>query len=501
MIKLFGRSGADHPMADAKEARRVLDALPAQDSCKALEELAEWHESVSQSEGFRPEQRIERLLAIDDAAQGRLARLTRDYLAQSRPARFQENRMWLAAHGYWREAGLAFARAVDLFVQGAKGADAARAALPQLLVRCQRALAQQIKWMHLRYGPYDAAAWATFNKVYAFAESRKLAQTASAANPGMPGASTPQLEFLRGALFAASSPEGLLPAEIELAERLIAGLAGRFALAAAASAELPVWTDLAKAMAPQRALRPPPAAPGLRWLGAGSALAEAKALAERIRATDAVPAGLNLDPGAMPEDVLAVLEHLVLYWSPQPPERKFQRHSVQSRLSVSNGLKGVIDTLGGPGAAGAESWVIENVSAGGFGAIVPQVKGDWLRVGALVAMQPDGGSNWIVGLVRRVNKTAAQQARVGIQTLSRVPAVSQFALSGARGSAEQGVLLKGGDPASNEVRIALRPGIFAPGQNLEASRDGRQHIYMPTGIGARGEDYEIGRFREMVRDG
>ena len=501
MIKLFGRGGADHPMADAREARRMLDALPAQDPCKALEELAEWHESVSQSEGFRPEQRIERLLWIDDAAQARVVRLARDYLAQARPTRFQENRMWLAAHGYWREAGLAFARAVDLFAQGAKGAEAARPALPQLLVRCLRALAQQIKWVHLRYGPYDTAVWATFNKVYAFAEARKLAQTASTANPGISGASTPQLEFLRGALFAASSPEGLLPVEIDLAERLVTGLAGRFALATAASAALPYWTDLAKAMAPQRSLQQPPAAPGLRWLGAGAALAEAKAIAERVRATDTVPAGLNLDARAMPEEVLGVLEHLVMYWSPQPPERKFQRHNVQSRLSVSNGLKGVIDTLGGPGAGGAERWVIENVSAGGFGALVPQVKGDWLRVGALVAMQPDGGSNWLAGLVRRVNKSAGQQARVGIQTLSRVPAVSQFALSGARGTAEQGVLLKGDDPASSEVRIALRPGVFAPGQNLEATRDGRQYIYVPTGVGARGEDYEIGRFRELVRDG
>jgi hypothetical protein len=501
MIKLFGRGGADHPMADGKEARRVLDALPAQDPCKALEELAEWHDSLSQAEGFRPEQRIERLLWIDDAAQGRVARLTRDYLAQGRAPRFQENRMWLAAHGYWREAGLAYARAVDLFGQGAKGTDAARPVLPQLLVRCLRALAQQIKWMHLRYGPYDTAVWATFNNVYAFAEARKLAQTASAAHPGTPGASTPQLEFLRGALFAASSPEGLLPAEIDLAERLVAGLAGRFALAATASPDMPYWTDLGKAMPPQRALQPPPAAPGLRWLGAGAALAEAKALAERVRATNAVPAGLNLGAGDLPEEVLEVLAHLVMYWSPLAPERRFQRHSVQSRLNVINGLKGVIDALGAPEGGGAERWLIENVSAGGFGAVVPQVKGDWLRVGALVAMQPEGGSNWIVGLVRRVNKTAAQQARVGIQTLSRSPAVSQFALSGARNVAEQGVLLKSNDPASNEVRIALRPGVFAPGQNLETTRDGRQHVYLPTGAGARGEDYEIGRFRMLVRDG
>jgi hypothetical protein len=50
------------------------------------------------------------------------------------------------------------------------------------------------------------------------------------------------------------------------------------------------------------------------------------------------------------------------------------------------------------------------------------------------------------------------------------------------------------------VRIALRPGVFAPGQNLEATRGGRQHVYMPTGFGESGEDYEIGRFRELVRE-
>jgi hypothetical protein len=42
--------------------------------------------------------------------------------------------------------------------------------------------------------------------------------------------------------------------------------------------------------------------------------------------------------------------------------------------------------------------------------------------------------------------------------------------------------------------------VFAPGQNLEASRDGRQYVYQPTGFGECGEDYEIGRFRELVRE-
>ncbi len=500
MIKLFGSGGPDHPMADAKEAKRLLDELPAQDPLKALEELGHWHESVSLAEGFRPDRRIQLLLQVDDAAQGRVKKLTRDYLAPGRLSRVQEHRLWTALHGYWRQAGLAFAHSVDLFVQGAKGAEGAKPLLPQLLVRCLRALAQQIKWMHLRYGPYDTEVWGMFNRVYGYAEARNLALAVAQ------GGTTPRLEYLRGLMFSASSPEALLPAEIELAELVIAQFAPHFALAAASSAQLPYWIDISQPMAPLRAVRPPAPAAGLRCFGAGAALGEVEALADRIRATAAVPSTLNLGAPGDADEVLEVLEHLAMYWSPQPPERKHQRHSVKSRLSVTNGLQGVIETLGASSSLAfdgstAESWIVENVSAGGFGAIVSQVKGDWLRVGALVAMQPEGGSNWVVGLVRRVNKTVGQQARVGIQTLSRSPAVSQFAISGSRAvTGEQGVLLKGNDPASVEVQIALRPGVFAPGQNLEATRAGRQHVYMPIGFGERGEDYEIGRFREMVRE-
>jgi hypothetical protein len=507
MFRLIGRGKPDHPMADAVEVQRIFDALPAQDSVQALEELGSWHESVSQTEGFRPGRRIELLLAIDDAAQARVAKLTRDYLAQERPSRVVENRLWNALHGYWRHAGLSFARGVDMFTQGARGSEDARGALPPLLVRCLRALAQQIKWMYLRYGPCDEWALATFNKVYAFAEARKLDRTKTTVIAGTPAESTPQLEFLRGVMLGASSPEGLLPAQIDLAERLIAQLAGRFALSSAPAADLPYWIDLDKPMAPLRATQAAPASPGLRHVGAGSALAEVRALAERIRATDAVPAALKREPRDGPEEVLDVLEHLALYWSPQAPERRHQRHSVKSRLIVTNSLKDVIETLGGDAASlsfdgkGNESWIVENVSAGGFGAVVPQLKGDWLRVGALVAMQPEGGSNWVVGLVRRVSKNAAQQARVGIQTLSRSPAALRFAISGARsGAGELGVLLKGNDPASHEVQIAMRPGVFTPGQNLEAEREGRRCLYMPTGLSERGEDYEIARFRELVRE-
>jgi len=138
------------------------------------------------------------------------------------------------------------------------------------------------------------------------------------------------------------------------------------------------------------------------------------------------------------------------------------------------------------------------VSAGGFGAVVPQLKGDWLRVGALLALQPEGGTNWVLGLVRRVNKLAGQQARVGIETLSKMPMLLRFAVAGIASVTEQGVLMKGADAA--EARIVLKPGVFTPGQNLEMAHGGRSHIYLPQAVAERGEDYEIARFRELIKE-
>ena len=502
-MKLFGGAKPDHPLADPKEAKRVLDALPANDPVKALEELMHWMESVAAAEGFKPENRIQLLLMLDDAAQPRVRKLAKDYFAAVRPSRFQESRLWSALHGYWKQAGSAYARAVDQFVQGHKGVDAAKSLLPMLLVRTLRSFAQQVKWMQLRYGPIDLASWGVFNSVYAFAEAKQLARSNVTVYPGAAGDSTPQLEFLKGAMFSAGAPDGLVPLEVELAERLIAALAPRFALANAPAPGLVFWIDLAQAMTPARLSRAPQPGPGLRCFGAGAALAEVHDLAERVLVGGQVPAEANLGGSYEPQVVLEVMRHLEMYWSPQAPERKAQRHPVKSRLSVTHGYDGVVAALGGGDSLDfdnrkSESWIVENVSAGGFGTVVPQLKGDWLRVGALLALQPEGGSNWVLGLVRRVNKTAGQQARVGIETLSKTPVLSQFAVSGAKSVSEQGVLLKNGE--AMETRIVLRPGVFAPAQNLEIARGGRQHVYIPQAVAERGEDYEIARFREMVRE-
>ena len=233
------------------------------------------------------------------------------------------------------------------------------------------------------------------------------------------------------------------------------------------------------------------------------AAAQLHELAERVMVGGQVPAEINLGGTYEAHVALEAMRHLHLYWSAQAPERKTQRHAVKTRLSVTHGFAGVLGVLGDGDSLdfdnqNSESWIVENVSAGGFGAVVPQLKGDWLRVGALLALQPEGGTNWVLGLVRRVNKLAGQQARVGIETLSKLPLLSRFAVAGVATVTEQGVLMKSADAA--ETRIVLKPGVFTPGQNLEVAHGGRNHVYLPQALSERGEDYEIARFRELVRE-
>ena len=58
-MKLFGAGKPDHPMADRKEAARLLGELPSQD-LKAIDELAHWYESLSAAQGFKSDERAQR---------------------------------------------------------------------------------------------------------------------------------------------------------------------------------------------------------------------------------------------------------------------------------------------------------------------------------------------------------------------------------------------------------------------------------------------------------
>lgn len=502
MISLFGSKKPDHPMADIKEARKILGELPANVAFKCADELTHWLESVMAEEGFKPEYRAQLVQLLDETAQIHLRKLARDYMVSPRLAKFQEIRLWKAIYEYWRQAALAYAGCIDLYATGAKGADALKGSMPLLLARALRALAAQMKWMYVRYGPMDQSVWGVIAKVYALADNRKFAQSPVTLYPGIPGESTPEREFLKAVMLSASSPDSLLPLEMELCERLIAHFCASFTLRLDLQPDIAYWIDLATSQAPLRLARPPQHAPTLRFFAAGKALGDLENLIDTIKTTGNVPSQVNLGGSYPAETVLDVLNHLALYWSPKPPERKHQRHRVKSRLNVTHGYDGVLAVLGGSGTAdtsGTETWIVENVSAGGFGAGIPEIKGDWLKIGCLLGLQPEGGDNWVLGVIRRLQREIPQKGSVGIQTIAKSARLVQLSVSGGAGG-ETGILVSDGSESPGEARMLLRAGVFAPGQNMEYQKGEMTCLLMPQGVIESGEEFEVVKFREMVRE-
>ena len=396
-------------------------------------------------------------------------------------------------------AGRPGVRALDRrFLQGAKGAD--KALLPlRCRARCAR-FAQQIKWQHVRYGPIDLDVWGVLNRIYAFAELRGVAEARVNLYAGGVE-STPRQEFLKAAMFSACSPDSLLPLEIELAERLIDELAPSFAhRQRSRTRELLYWTDLAQPTAPLRSLRAPKPAPSAALLRAGqraSAALQALIAQDRDRRAQ-VPAELNLGANY---DAEAVLERdappRAVLGAASRPSAGTRATACKSRLTVAHGFDGVIEALGGGGDSldfdprpRGESWIVENVSAGGFGAVVPQAKSDWLQ-GRRAARDAARRRHQLGGRhgAAREHASPTGRARVGIETLSRAPALSRFALRGAERA--RACCCRRRCRRRRGLDRAARRASTPAARTSRRAVGGKQHVYMPQAVAERGDDYEI----------
>jgi len=169
-------------------------------------------------------------------------------------------------------------------------------------------------------------------------------------------------------------------------------------------------------------------------------------------------------------------------------------------------LSGVINAFvvfsgefgGRPAGLQMESWVVENVSRGGFGALLESIPAEWLKVGALIAMQPEGGDNWLLGIVRRYHRENENEARVGIETLARQAVAAELvprtASSYAAVAGIPSLIIAEGCEAG-EVRLVMPHASFDLRENLEFNRDGKRQLLTPVALLEQTAEYELGRYR------
>ena len=514
MLNWLGGGKVDHPMADAKQARQIVAELPANDAAKALQEITEWLESMNQTEGFKVDRRFDNLDLLDGAAKNHQRKLSQDYLAMPRQQKFQEHKLWTAVSGFWKALGNGYILCIDQHEVGAGGATAVRKSLPIIVGRALRVLTLQLKWLLLRYGPVETRLWGQLGRLYGIAEKKGLAEAKVPVYPGTHGESTIKVEFLKALMLAASSTDGLPPLKQTVAERVVAHFADAFRLSHSPGG-CTYCFDITSHKPPVRMFTGVQAGPNMLFFGAGPALAQLTQLMNQVVESGAVPQDVNLGGTHEKDMVLATFKHLLQYWSETPPARTSERRKATARITVVPGLSEIVgvldpssnDQLDFSQDQSAESWIVENVSDGGYGAIIPTLKADWIKVGTLIGVQTEGMSHWGVGMIRRISRDENQQRRVGIQLLSKTAIPIKLARSGGTSSFNAGrepgpaILLSTTPDSRGEVGIVMREGIFNGRDSLDMMVREKVYLLMPARMVEGGEDFDWAMFKVMQRAG
>ncbi len=499
----------DHPMADMKRAREMVDGLSRGDYVRALEEIVSWLESINLEAAFKLEYRLELLDLIERGAKPHWGAVSTEYLDAPRLQKQYESKLWTAYFVFWKMLGDSYLRCLKQYQSGQADGGTEKS-LPMIVGRALRSLTVQIKWRLLRYDTVEERVWNDIGGTYAFAESHGFANKRATIYPGAHGEASAQEELLKALLLVVSSPDALSPDKLQIAERVIAHVARKGEVDSMRTAGCGFYYDLAMHTGPARVFKGMRMGNSVRFFGPGGGRKALNEIAQAINEKGGVPEDLNLGGKFDKQVVMSVVMHIGRYWSETPPERRSPRLDLVTRLTVVPGFNAAVswinseidgDSLVFVVPANSESWVVANASDGGYGATVPTSKGDWLKVGALVGLRAEGQPVSRAGILRRTSRDKDNQRRVGIEVLSKVAIPARFVLANGdkpavpSGNAPNALLLNSKPDANGQIKLLLRAGSYAAGKPAHMFVRGKGYLVTPIAAQEEGDDFDLASFK------
>lgn len=493
MLGLFAAKSS-HPLADEGERQRLLGTLAGTDALSALHQAREWLRSLAEEAAMPFPLRAALIRQVDNAAQRPARIVGREYLAVAHLPGDGATRLWRTARGHWAQLAATYNACLTEFSQSDERPEAHRVELTRLTVRHIRAYATRLKWDQFRYWPPSDALWLAVGRAYLYALDNGVARREVSAYPGERRQTTAEREYLRALVAQVSSMESLLPLEIEIADRLIAHYLPAFALDSTPHADFYYSVDAGQRRPPGRLDRRPEPSLSTFYFGTGSATVALRGLRQQLE-WGTLPSGIDLARYRSPRVILPVVRHLESYWAAEPRRRAHDRYRVHSRLTVVCGLSQILPCLRTGGEpAQAATWVLDNVSQNGMRARLPLDPDATVRIGTLLGMRPEGGENWLVGVVRRFIRTDQSAAAVGVETLSRWPIPATL-----DGAAAHGVLLLDPIEDGETVRV-IAPGTdHVPGARLSCHALGASFSLDPVEPVERGVEFDLARYRVTLQ--
>lgn len=400
------RPPESHPLLHSGALEQCLQRLDALAPAPALAELAPWLGSLADAR-YPAEQRAGLLCALDDAAD-RAARacLGLYLLTESADAR---DVLWRQLHQHW-----------ILLQEGAHALLPAAHALevPAWLARvCVLALhagAERARCEAFVQGPRPDDVWRMLNQAYAAAAHAGVARTHCHRGDMRAAASSVELEYLRAVALHSLGPDQFEAAEVELGSRLVDQMLPWLEFSASPMLSVQTWVDAATAQAPARLRRTPQDAQLPRYFNATPAVARLQQLLEQ-EALGRLPSALL--QGLPAGGAARMLTHMIRVWSDEAPLRRERRHAMPVGMQVVSGFTQVLAVLQGHPPAWRH-WQVRDASLHGLGLEMSVEQGGDCALGTLLALRPDDGTCWRVGVLRRRWHAQPAQMQCGVELFS-----------------------------------------------------------------------------------
>ena len=510
MLAWLKRDKSDHPLANDKAARKVVEAFTYRDPVKVLDEANHWLASINETPVLGLQRRFELMDLLDEATRKSQERVTEIFLGQAEDDP-QSARIWASASAYWKLLGDGYLACARQCNDNASIPASLKLKLPLLATRGLRALRNQVKWTLLRYGMLRTEIWGECGRFTMLAESVDGAANEIELFAGGAVQSSPNHELLRLMMYWSAMPSGLSPVEQDIADRVVLYLTPKFRTSARLADDYDYFFDLDGSRPPLRLVRSAPVSAATRYFDVGAARDMLRAMYAVAGKAGNLPVGPNWGPAAESNVVVRVLRHLWVNWGKELPARAASRRKSDETLNSTHGFQNVLGVVAPEVAAdGASvasmmtnSWLAEDMSSGGCGVVVSQGNGENLRVGVLVALRTESQSVWNVGVIRRVREHNYKQHHVGIQIVSTTAVPIHIrTLAGARqGRRRECGLLLSEQPLDNgSLQILARRDLFSGREPVEATygREQKTVILEPGGVVESGQDFDWLQYRLPV---
>ena len=424
MLNWMGTQKTADGMSLLRDPHDVIAALPADDAVAAVVQITEALAAINCTDTLTLEERYDDIYLLDAATVERTRLLLREYLQTSRQTRQREADLWNGAYNCWNELATAYAICAQHYAADPAAAAGFRKPARVAVARSMRALRRQLQWLRLRYAAPVPSIWMGLANLYTYIEPENIDEE-MLMYPG--DTSTIKREFLKVLLQSSISTENLQPPGQDLATFIVSRYSANFVLSKTADAGCTHCFDLKNPKPPLPLSRAPAADSDLRYFGAGAASDSLCQALCYIEDTAKVPLELGFSYPIDLEFLTPVLTQIHRDWSGKPQARQHERQKSNARITVVPGFAQIIGVLEHAEAdpfdftekSNAESWLANDMSAGGFGAVIPSVNADWVSVGNVAGIESEVAGEWSVGMVRRVQRIDDGQQQIGMQVLCR----------------------------------------------------------------------------------